>query len=726
MVSELYNGTTGVHSGSSPNSLPEGLPGFLDREAEILQIKKFLREGHLVTMQGIGGVGKTRLAIQVGGELRKQFDDGIFLVPFDAIASSELIADTVAMYLGIRTNPRLDPFEQLVAGLSSKNILLVLDDFEITPENSAFITKILEHAPTLKILVTANERLDLEIEDVVELHGLSMPERGASDAETYPAVQLFLQHARIFPDFEVDIEAIGHICRLVDGIPLAIELAAAWSSSLSCEQIGQRIEQSMFLHPPDVSGEDQSMLAIFDSVWELFSETERRILMGLSVYKGGFSQQAAAKITSASVFYLDALLNKLIIKHNNRNHYTLHPSFSYYLQEKLQANPVLATDMEIRHGSFYLGFLRDSEFSLKRSISASLLEDILSDVENIRLAWKRTVSSGNFRLIQSALSSWMIVLENRGWFREAIQDLEALSNRIAEFGIDAPETIASFIQVKKFQGELYYRVGDYQSGIRELQSGLQRINGNDFLAEESEIYRLLGDHYSANGQYDDSKEMYRHGLVLAEKIGNLPLIYQSIHSLGEEAYLESDYQGAISIVEHALEIARQLEDKNKIAQSLNDLGKLYYKVRDYPRAMELLTEALSSAPDVKGQVLKCNILATTGKVLTARQEYGSACQVFSQGLNLIRDSGASWLIVEMLVDVSELLNYMNEKPFAMALVNSVADHTSASTETKARAGRLQKSLTVEKVQAEPRKWNADQLRLIIGDVIQMLDQKSQA
>jgi tetratricopeptide (TPR) repeat protein len=482
----------------------------------------------------------------------------------------------------------------------------------------------------------------------------------------------------------------------------------------------------MFLHPPEVTGEEQSMLAIFDSIWEFFSETERRILMGLSVFKGGFSQQAAAKITGASVFYLDALLNKLIIKHNQRNHYTLHPSLSAYLQGKLDANPVLATDMEIRHGSFYLGLLRDSEFSLKRAISASLLEDILSDVENIRLAWKRTVSAGNFRLIQSALSSWMIVLENRGWFREAIHDLGALSARLSEFADDAPEIAASFIQVKKFEGELYYRIGDHQSGIRELQSGLQRMSGNDFLAEESEIYRLLGDHYSASGHYEDSKEMYRRGLVLAEKLGNLPLIYQSIHSLGEEAYLESDYQGAISIVEHALEIARQLEDKSKIAQSLNDLGRLYYKVKDYPRAMELLTEALTSAPDVRGQVWKSSILATTGKVLTAQEQYESACQVLSQGLNLVRDSGATALMVEMLVDTAELLNCIDEKPMALSLINTVSDHTSASTEARTRSVLLQKRLAAEKVQPEPRKWNKDQLRQIIGDVTPILDQKGKA
>jgi tetratricopeptide (TPR) repeat protein len=622
MASELYNNTSGVSVSSPLNNLPKGLPIFLGRETEILQIKKLLNAKRLVTLFGTGGVGKTCLAIQVADELLEQFSDGVFFVPLDSIVSSEFIVDSIAITLGIKINPRLNLLDQFLTELSSKNLLLILDGFQNVLDKTLLLAQIIDRAPSVKILVTTREPLNFGNEAVVDLHGLPMPERDSPDAETYPSIQLFLQCARIYPDFEPDLEVIGHICRLVDGMPLAIELASAWASALSCEQIAQRIEQSLSHHPPEEveSGEYQSMIAIFDSVWGLFSETEKRILMGLSVFKDGFSHQAAGKIIDASSFFLDGLLNKRLIQHNKPNRYTLHLSFSQYLQEKLLENPVLAMDIEIRHGSFYLGLLRDSEFSLKQSVSA-LPEDILSDVDNIRIAWKRTASAGNLRFVRSALSAWMIILGNRGWFREAIDALNQLSLRLSDFSGDDQEAAFTYVQVKIFLGEFYYQLGDYQSGIRELQNGVQRINGIDYLTDEPEMYRLLGNHYSAIKRYEDSKEMYRHGLVLAEKLGNLPLVYQITNSLGAEAHLKADYQGAIPMVEHALEIARQLEDKSKIVQSLNDLGNLYYEIKEYPRAKELLTEALARLPDDIGkEILKRSILDTMEKILAASEK----------------------------------------------------------------------------------------------------------
>jgi tetratricopeptide (TPR) repeat protein len=620
MISELRNNKSGAPAHPPLNSILKDLPPLLGREDEILQIKNLLGVKRLVTLHGTGGVGKTRLALQVAGEMLGQFSDGVFFVPLDNVASSENIVDSIAPILGIKLNPRHDPREQFLTELLLKNILLILDGFQNILDRTSLLAQTIDRAPLVRLLVTTREPLDFGNDAVVDLHGLPMPERGSFNPETYPSIQLFLQYARIYPDFEPDLEVIGHICRLVDGMPLAIELASAWASMLSCEQIAQRIEQSLSLHPLDeaVSAEAQSMAAIFDSVWGLFSETEKRILMGLGIFRDGFSNQAAGKITDASPFFIDGLLNKRLVQHIKPNRYTLHLSFSQYLQEKLLENPVLAMDMEIRHGSFYLGLLRDSEPLLRQSIS-TLPEDILSDLGNIRIAWKRTAAAGNLRFIRSALSLWMTILANLGWFREAIDMLDQLDLRLSEFSNDDPEAVFTYVQLKIFQGDFYYRLGDYQSGIRELQNGIKRINGISSLTDEPEMYRLLGNHYRAVERYGDAKDMYRHGLVLAEKLGNLPLIYQFTNSLGEEAHLRADYQSAILMLEHALEIARQLEDKSRIAQSLNNLGNLYYEIKEYPRAKELLSAALACLPDTEEESLKRSILDTMDKILAASE-----------------------------------------------------------------------------------------------------------
>jgi len=727
MASDLYSNKTGLHSASLLNNLPRALPIFLGREAEIVQVKQLLEEKHLVTLFGTDGVGKTSLALQVARELTGQFGDGIFFVTLDFIASSESISDAIAKNLGIKINPRLDLLEQFLAELSlKKNILLILDGLESSFDPPLFLTQLIDHIPSLKIIITARERLGIEDESAVELHGLALPERDSADVESYPSVQLFLQYARNFPDFEADSAAIGHICRLVDGMPLAIVLSSAWAATLSCEQIANHIEHSLSLHSTGKSsGEYESMLAILDSIWDFLSETEKRTLMGLSVFKGGFSHHAASKIAGASSFFLDAVLNKKIIQSNKPQRYAMHTSILQYLQQKLQANPVLATDVEIRHGSYYLGLLRDSEISLGQIESTSLLEDILADADNIRFAWQLTVAVGNLRLVQSALSPWMSTMWDRGWFKDAIDALELLTIRLSELSGDDPEVVLIYAQTKKFLGEFYFLIGDYESGLRELQNGLQRINeSDDSVREEPETYRLLGSY--VGGRNRDSKEMYQLGLVLAEKVGDLSLVYKFINRLAAEAYMEADYKGAIPIAEHALEIARQLDDKGKIVQSLNDLGNLHFANRKYPRAKELLTEALAHLPEIdKSLVLEHTIFNTLGRVLTASGEYQYASQIFSQGLDLIKDAAnADLWAVEMLVSSSELLNSMKEKSVAIALVNLLVYHPSLSTDVKARAVRLREVLTAERIQPDNRSWSLGQISRILGDVKFILDQKN--
>ncbi len=725
MSANLYNDTTGVFTGAPANNLPKDLPKFLGRESELLQVKRLLGQKRLVILSGVDGVGKTRLAIQAADELAGQFRDGVFLISFDSVVLPEFVLDSLALKLGIQLDSRSEPAEQFLTALSSKNLLLVLDGFENIPQYAPLLSEIKTRAPLVRIIVTTSRQLELPDEAVLDLHGLSTPVRGDVNAEEAPAIQLFLDHARLYPDFELDLDAIGHICRLVDGMPLAIELAASWASVLSCEQIAQRIEQSLSLHPPEgISGELQSMLAIFDSVWNLLAENEKRLLLGLSVFKGGFSHEAATRITGASFFFLDQLLNKRILRRIRLQRYTLHASFSAFLQGKLEDNPVLATDIEIRHGSFFLGLLRDSEYVLEHSVAGPLLQEMLDDIDNLRLAWKRTVAAGNLRLIQSALAAWVIILESRGWTREAINALESLSIRLSESSEDMPETLLSSIQVKSALGKLHYKLGDYQAGIWELESALQRLEGKDYPDEQSELYRSLGDHYRASGVFDRSREMYRHALVSAERTGDLLLIYHSINSLAEQAYLEADYQGAISTTEHALEIAQQLGDKARIAQSQANLGRLYFKLKDYERSGTLLADALAVAPDVKGQELKCFILKEWGKTLAASQEFRDAFQAFGQGLRLLKDNYSAPTAVEMLTEIAELLNSTNHKSLALSLVNLLANHSAANAETNGRAVLLQQTLTSENIEPENRGWSVEQLPRVIVDLIPVMDEKA--
>lgn len=708
-----------------PNNLPENLPLFLDREAEIIQIKKFLKEKRLVTLTGTGGVGKTRLALQVAGELLDQYKDGIFLVLLDSISSPVFTVEAISQAMKFSVDPKREPLEQFLQQLSSKHVLLILDNFETVLDKAGLLEQIIDRAPAVRILITSRETLNLPGEAVLELGGLSFPAPDSIELEQYPAVRLFMQYARFQPDFEPDLLSIGRICRLVDGIPLGIELASTWVSTLSTEQIALSIEQNLsFLSSSGEPGYHRSLMAIFDSVWELFSKNEMRVLTGLGIFRGGFSYQAAAKITGASHFFLDALANKLLIYRRGANRYALHATFSQYLLEKLRADPLLASHIEAQHNLFYLGYLRESEVALQRSASISLMNDILADIENIRTAWNQMVTAGNFRALESTLSAWMVLLRNRGWFREAIDDLLELDAKVPDSDGGVSDVELFGIRITSLLGEFYYHIGDYEAGIRKLQDALERTKLHGYHREESEIYRLLGNNYSAIGRHQDAREMYQLGLAIAEKRRDLYLVYQFMNSLGVGAYKESDFEGAIPIVKRALRIARKLENRSNIAQSLNNLGNLYFVTGDCPRARKMLSKALTYLPDIENQTLKGSILDTMGKILTGCEEYNYASQIFSRGLNLVRDIEATPLTVEMFVSIAELFDHMNEKPLALTLADLAEGHPAVSTDIKARAARLREKLIAENIQPADRKWRADQLSRVSKDVIQILDQRA--
>jgi len=710
-----------------PNNLPQTLPLFIDRETEILQIKGLLQEKHLVTLLGLDGMGKTRLALQVAIEVLDHYRDGAFFVALEATSPPELTINAISQALNFKLDHKRDSLEQLLQYLSTRQLLLVLDNFQVALDGANLLKQIMDRAPSVKVLVTSHERLNLLGETIVELGGLPFPELNSTEIELYPAVQLFLQHARLQPNFEPDLISIGRICHLVDGIPLGIELASTWVSTLSCEQIAQSIEQNLsFLTSNKDSESHRGLIAVFDSIWELFSNNEMRVLTGLGIFKGSFSERAATRIAGASHFFLDALVNKLLIYHRGPSRYSLHMSFSQYLLEKLRSDALLASHIEAQHNLFYLGYVRESELALQRSFSPSLLQDIIAEIDNIRTAWNQMVAAGNYRALESTLSAWMVLLRNRGWFREAIDDLVELDSNLPEDPSGISDIELFYIRIKSHLGEFYYYVGDYEAGIRELQNGLERAKANGYHREESDIYRLLGNHYSALGRYSDAKEMYQLGLAIAEKRRDLYLVYELINSLGVEAYKEADYEGAIPIVKRALRIARKLENRSNIAKSVNNLGNLYYETGDLPRARKMLTKALTYLPDVESQTLRGSIFDTMGRILTRVKEYPYAAQTFSQGLNLVKDIEDMLVVLQIFVSVAELLDSMDEKPLALTLVNLTTDHPAASNDIKARASRLREKLIAENTEPVDRNWHADELARVVDDLIKILDQKSQA
>jgi len=293
--------------------LPVPSTPFIGRDDELAEIARLMKDPNcrLLTLTGPGGIGKTRLAIQSAAKLKTAFPQGIFFVSLADQQSTQAVISAVISALGLTPAAHPGHKTQLINYLCARQILLVLDNFEHITKETAFITEILQNSANVKILVTSRERLNLHGEWVFPLEGLTDPH----------SAELFIQSAsRVDLGFNLtrDEEShVAHICQLVFGVPLAIELAAAWVRTLSCTEIALEIETSLdFLaaHLRDIPERHRSLEAVFNHSWDLLQEVEKDVLRSLSIFRGGFRRDAAEQVAGASLKILLALGDKSLLQ----------------------------------------------------------------------------------------------------------------------------------------------------------------------------------------------------------------------------------------------------------------------------------------------------------------------------------------------------------------------------------------------------------------------------
>ncbi len=351
------------------HNLPTQLTTFVGREKELVEIVELLHkpETRLLTIVGPGGMGKTRLALQTITKLLKQesgFEDGLYFVSLDRLREASAILPAIAGAIGFEAQDVEQLSKPFLAYLSGRALLLVLDNFEHLLDSVGVVTDIMRAAPSVKVLATSRERLQLQAETVFHIQGMPVPVEGAATGEIaeYDAVQLFVQQARrSWPNFEADatdLQYIVHICRLVDGMPLAILLAAAWVDMLTLEDITAEIVGSLdFLETQmrNVPERHRSIRAVFNASWRQLNTTEQRALRWLSVFRAGFTREAAQQVTDVSLQTLAALTAKSFLRRvPETGRYEIHELLRQYASEKLEASGEMETARKA-HMAYFLG-----------------------------------------------------------------------------------------------------------------------------------------------------------------------------------------------------------------------------------------------------------------------------------------------------------------------------------------------------------------------------------
>ncbi len=461
---------------AAPHNLPLDLTPFVGRETELAQIAQRLADPacRLLTVLGPGGMGKTRLAVQAARVATENFAHGVFFADLAPVAAADFLPAAIMRALPLAPSGA-DAQAQLAGFLRDKHLLLVLDNFEHLVAGSDLLSALLRAAPKLKLLATSRVRLNLREEWLAPLEGLEVPgdsdheaRSARSDAqepsrssrfadfaplrdfaiqttatlEHYSATALFLACVRrLRPDFQptaADAGPIVHICRLLDGIPLAIELAAAWHRSLPLNEVARELERGLSLlatKARDVPERQRSMTATFDYSWQLLSSHERSILRQASVFRGGFTRDAAVAVTGASLADLGSLTDASWISPRASGRYELHELTHQYCAEKLETEHQGDTGEAVgqvrdRHATYYRALLlaRQGEFGLR----SGALTEIAAEHGNLSAAWDWFVATDGLDEVRTMILGLYWIAFRYGWGRAFMQLLEACALKLKE------------------------------------------------------------------------------------------------------------------------------------------------------------------------------------------------------------------------------------------------------------------------------------------------------
>src|SRR5258708_26253274 len=420
------------------NNLPIQTTPFVGREHELDAFEKLVRDSsvRMLTILAPGGMGKTRLSLELAGKLLRQthgdtlFENGIYFIDLAPLTSAENMVQTVAEAVGYSfQQEERGAKQQLLDYLREKNTLLIMDNFRHVVTGATLVQDILQAASLVKIVVTSREKLNLSAETVFALSGMEFPKwETPEDALEYGAVKLFMQSARrVRSDFQLDADALPYVarrCRSVQGTPLGILLAAAWLEALSPREIAEEIKHSLdFLETQmhDLPERQRSLRAVFEYSWHLLTEKEQALFAQFSVFRGGFTREAAQHITGTNLLTLTAMINKSLLHRDNvTGRYDIHELLRQYAEEKLSE----LSDTGIIHDAlaqYYMGLLAQLTPKLKGYGQLDALNLIETDFENIRTAWNWAVQQRDAEAISRGMEGLYLFLTLRNRFMDGEQ-----------------------------------------------------------------------------------------------------------------------------------------------------------------------------------------------------------------------------------------------------------------------------------------------------------------
>ncbi|NTU83325.1 MAG: tetratricopeptide repeat protein [Chloroflexales bacterium] len=644
--------STVLHSAATHrvvNNLPLQLTPFIGRTRELAELAELLRkpETRLITLGGAGGMGKTRLAIELARRSGPAFAGGVCFVALAPVAALDDLP--AALLHALDLPPRGDLVVLLRQTLRDRQLLLVMDNLEHLPGAGSLLVELLQAAPQLKILVTSREPLYVRGEQRYVVGGLPYePEAPGADAAALPAVQLFVQATtRVQPRFRLEADGLAsvqRIARLVVGMPLGLELAAAWVELLPLDAIAQQIERrgdflAVDLH--DLPERQRSMRAVFDWSWQLLRLDEQRVFRQLAVFRGGFTLEAAEIVIGATPALLSRLVEKSLIQTHQRR-YVIHELLRQFAQEQLDRDPE-RPQVKRRYSQLYLGFVAERERRLFRDQPRQAASEINHELDNIRQAWRWAAAHGQARELGRAACTLALFYKLYGATSEWEQLFLLAVTQLREQPGHAAETVLQRQEVSTLLallGSACLHQGKHTQAHTWAEQAIELGTASGGALGEVHGLLVLGQALRRLGQSERAREVLERAAALAqlrqqdgsfsEQLPDTEFVaYNWLCSI---ALTGHEYAAAAEYVERGMDICRRLRKNVGITALHSDMVDIAFATGDYVAARGHGEEALRLARGLGYRHIEGTMLCTLSSLARLRGEYPLALDLAAQAL----------------------------------------------------------------------------------------------
>ena len=715
---------------------PRQLTPFIGRQQELAELERLVGDPpcRLLSLIGAGGTGKTRLALETALRLEHHFADGVTFVPLQAVSSPEFLLPAIADALDVGLTGSSDLQTHLLNMLRDKQMLLVLDNFEqlVGIESSDILLQILNTASQVKLLVTSRQVLNLQEEWLYPLAGLTVPTNTDVDGwADVDAVKLLVERVRrVRRDFSIETEADGivRLCRLVEGMPLALELAATWTKTLSCADVTDEIQRGLdFLSTTlrDIPERHRSMHAIFDQTWQRLTPAEQNIFKRLSVFQGGFRRDVAKIVAAATLPLLTSLVDKSLLRwESDSQRYQVHELLRQYAGDLFAQMPEEMQRCCDVHARYYMTYLGDRFDALTGGQQLAALAEIGRELDNIRAAWAWAVKHSLRAELEYAAMGLHTYYQYRGRFQEGVDAFAPALSAIEQMA-SSPERDYTLAVLLNCSGWLEMRFGRMQAA-RDMQERALALyeqhnrppapgQGTDPLTALSQLAAARGDYEQAlalgqqawqraadrsdvknkafagfgltgaalsQGDYETASQYAHQTLALAQEAGNQWLMAYIYNLLGLINQALGQLSTAADYFQASYTLKEELDDPEGMALALTNLGEIEQARGNYQHAHNLYHQSLAIYEKIGDRGGLVAAFQGLGMTVHRLGHNHRAHPYFHQALSVAVEAHIVPLILSVLVEIGAYFLESDHEEQGVATLTFIRQHPACDQRTK--------------------------------------------